>query len=236
MTAVRAACYARYSSDGQRETSIDDQVAVARAYAGRQRWTFLDDHVYADAGVSGASLDGRSGLQRLLHATTASPPPFDVVLVDDTSRLARDTADAIRVVQQLTFAGVRVVFISQGLDTASEQAETLVAVHGVVDQLYIRELKHKIKRGLEGQQERGFATGGKTYGYRSVKVYDPSGRCDADGPIIIASAWRSSPTKPTSSVRSSAGMPRVSHTRRSSIGWPPCRRRRPAAGPGRRGT
>ena len=182
---MRCAAYARFSSDLQRETSIDDQITVARDYARRQDWTVLDEYIYSDAGITGASLEGRPGIQALLKAAETTPPPFDVLLVDDTSRFARDTADAIRAVQQLTFCGVRIVFISQGLDTASEQAETLVAVHGVVDQLYIRELKHKIKRGLKGQLERGYHTGAKTYGYRSVPVYDPTGRRDADGPIII---------------------------------------------------
>ena len=185
MTAMRAAIYARYSSDLQRETSIDDQIAVARDYADRQGWTVADADIYRDRGVSGASLDGRPGIAALLTAAATAPPAFEVVLVDDTSRLARDTADAIRVVQQLTFCGVRVVFISQGLDTASDQAETLVAVHGVVDQLYIRELKHKIRRGLAGQQERGFHTGGRTYGYRTVPVPDSTGRQDANGPVVI---------------------------------------------------
>ena len=185
MTAMRCACYARYSSDLQRETSIDDQVAVARQYAERQGWTLIDQHIYSDKGITGASLEGRPGIQALLTAAATTPPPFDVLLVDDTSRFARDTADAIRAVQQLTFCGVRIVFISQGLDTASDQAETLVAVHGVVDQLYIRELKHKIKRGIRGQLWRGFHTGAKTYGYRSAPVYDPSGRRDGDGPVVI---------------------------------------------------
>ena len=183
---MRAAAYARYSSDLQRETSIDDQVATARRYAEQQGWTLLDEHVYSDAGISGASLEGRPRMQALLAAaTSATPPPFDVVLVDDTSRFARDIADAIRAVQRLTFCGVRVVFISQGVDTASDQAETLIAVHGVVDQLYIRELKHKIKRGLEGQLRRGFHTGARIYGYRSVPVHDPSGKHDTIGPLII---------------------------------------------------
>lgn len=182
---MRVAVYARYSSDLQRETSIDDQVAVARAYAQKQSWTVLDDHIYSDAGISGAALAGRPGVQALLQAASRSPRPFDVLLIDDTSRLARDTADAIRAVQELTFCGVRIIFISQGLDTASEQAETMVAVHGVVDQLYIRELKHKITRGLRGQLERGFNTGARTYGYRSVKVYDQTGKRDADGPVVI---------------------------------------------------
>ena len=185
MMSMRAACYARYSSDLQRETSIDDQLAVALAYAKKKGWAVLADHIYKDAGISGAALVGRPGVQALLQAAGESPRPFDVVLVDDTSRLARDVADAIRAVQQLKFCGVRVIFISQGLDTASDQAETLVAVHGVVDQLYIRELKHKITRGLKGQLERGFNTGAKTYGYRSIKVYDPTGKRDTDGPVVI---------------------------------------------------
>ena len=41
MTTMRTACYARYSSDLQRATSIDDQVTVARAYAEKQGWTVL---------------------------------------------------------------------------------------------------------------------------------------------------------------------------------------------------
>ena len=157
----------------------------------------LDEHVYSDAGISGSSLEGRPGIQALLKAASTAPPPFDVVLVDDTSRLARDTADAIRIVQHLTFAGVRIIFISQGLDTASEQAETLVAVHGVVDQLYIKELRHKTRRGIKGQIDRGFHSGGKTYGYRSLKVYDPSGRKDADGPAVIGKRLEVDPDQAT---------------------------------------
>ena len=157
----------------------------------------LDECIYSDAGITGASLEGRPGIQALLKAATAAPPPFDVLLVDDTSRFARDTADAIRAVQQLTFCGVRIVFISQALDTASEQAETLVAVHGVVDQLYIRELKHKTRRGIKGQLDRGFHTGAKTYGYRSVKVFDPSGRRDEDGPVVIGKRREIDPEQAT---------------------------------------
>jgi hypothetical protein len=50
-----------------------------------------------------------------------------------------------------------------------------------VDGLYLREMAAKIRRGLAGQLERGFATGGATYGYRAVPVPDPSGRLDPNG-------------------------------------------------------
>ena len=65
---LRAAVYARYSSDLQRATSLEDQVGVARRYAAEHGWTVEDAPVYADAGISGASIDGRPGLQALLSA------------------------------------------------------------------------------------------------------------------------------------------------------------------------
>lgn len=113
MTVVRTACYARYSSDLQRETSLDDQINVARGYAARHRWTFLDDHIYTDPAVSGASLEGRLGIKRLLNAAASTPRPFDLLLVDDSSRVARDLRDALHVLRTLKFCGIRTIYISQ---------------------------------------------------------------------------------------------------------------------------
>ena len=178
---MRVACYARYSSDLQRDTSIEDQLTVARRYAAEQGWTVPENQIYTDAGISGASVEGRPGLKALLAAAATQPRPFDVLLVDDSSRIARDIADAIRVLQQLKFLRVRVIYISQGIDSDSEQVDALVTVHGLIDSLYLKELAKKIKRGLAGQLERGFATGSKTYGYRTLPVPDLSGRKNSDG-------------------------------------------------------
>lgn len=178
---MRTGCYARYSTDRQSDTSLDDQIRCCREYAARYGWSWQDGQIYTDAAISGASIDGRAGLQALLMAAAQPHRPFDVLLVDDSSRVARDLADALRVLQRLRFAGARVVYISQGIDSASEQAETLVAVHGLVDGLYLREMASKIRRGLAGQLERGFSTGSSAYGYRAVPVPDPSGRLDPKG-------------------------------------------------------
>lgn len=180
---MRAAAYARFSSDLQRETSLEDQLRECREAADRNGWTWQETHVYTDAAISGASLEGRAGLQALLAAANTRPRPFDVMLVDDSSRIARDLADALRVLQQLKFAGVRVLYISQGIDSANEQAETLIAVHGLIDGLYLREMAAKIRRGLAGQLARGFHTGSVLYGYRTEDVLDPSGRIDGNGHI-----------------------------------------------------
>lgn len=183
---MRVACYARYSSDLQRETSIADQLAVAARYAKERGWKLEDGRIYTDAAISGASIQGRQGIQRLLAAAAENPKPFDVVLVDDSSRVSRDIADAIRVMQQLKFLGIRVLYLSQGIDSESEQADALVAVHGLIDSMYLKELAKKVRRGIAGQMDRGFSTGAGQYGYDKIPVFDPSGAKDPDGrPLVV---------------------------------------------------
>jgi site-specific DNA recombinase len=184
MTVLRCAIYARYSTDKQNPLSIDDQVRKCREFAVCQTWEVLDAHVYSDEAISGAS-DDRTGLQRLLKAASTPAKAFDAVLVDDTSRLSRKLADSLRIFEQLRFAGVRLIFVSQGIDTDSEQAEVLLATHGIVDSLYIKELAKKTHRGVEGRALQGFHTGGRCFGYRSVPIEDPA-RTDAYGrPQIV---------------------------------------------------
>ena len=57
----------------------------------------------------------------------------------------------------------------------------MIAVHGLVDGLYLREMAAKIRRGLAGQLERGFSTGAVHNGFLKIPVPDPSGRLDPNG-------------------------------------------------------
>lgn len=163
---LRCAVYARYSSDLQSPASIADQVRKCQQYAEKQGWMVLNDHMYTDAEISGAGVD-RPGLQRLLAVVAQRPRQFDVLLIDDTSRLARRQADQTNIADQLRFAGFRFVAVSQGIDSANEQADVLMTVHGLVDSLYIKELAKKTHRGLEGRALDGFHTGGRCFGYRN---------------------------------------------------------------------
>ncbi len=62
--------------------------------------------------------------------------------------------------ERLNFAGIRLIAVSQGIDSDNEQAQVLVTVHGMVDSLYVKELAKKTHRGLEGLVLRGqHATG-----------------------------------------------------------------------------
>jgi DNA invertase Pin-like site-specific DNA recombinase len=104
----------------------------------------------------------------LLQAASRVPRPFDVLLIDDTSRLSRNRAESAKAYERFQYFGIRVVAVSQGIDTQSDQAEVLVAVHELVDSLYIKELAKKTHRGLEGRALQGLHTGGRCFGYDNI--------------------------------------------------------------------
>jgi site-specific DNA recombinase len=177
------AMYARYSTDRQSPCSIEDQVRKCREFAARQSWHVLENHIYADEAISGANSE-RAALQRLLTAAIQKPRPFDVVLIDDTSRLSRKISESLSLSERLKFAGVRVLFVSQGIDSDSEQAEVLLATHGIVDSLYIHELGKKVRRGIEGLALKKLHTGGRCFGYRSVPIESANQKDQYGRPLI----------------------------------------------------
>jgi DNA invertase Pin-like site-specific DNA recombinase len=85
----------------------------------------LDEYVRSDQEISGAGLAGRSALESLLADAKRRARPFDRILIDDTSRLARNLADALKMVETLKFYGVGVTFVSQGIDTLDPTARQL---------------------------------------------------------------------------------------------------------------
>lgn len=125
-----------------------------------------------DEEISGATLD-RPGLRSLLSAAESKPRPFDVLLVEDASRLSRKQADALNRCERLSFAGVKISFISQGIDSGDEKFQLLLLARGMIDQLFLADTAKRVRRGLEGLIRRGLHTGGRCFGYRSRK--------DADG-------------------------------------------------------
>src|SRR3984885_9549905 len=172
---LRCGAYARYSSDLQSPRSIEDQLRICREYAHARGFVFLEEHVYVDEAVSGVGAD-RPGLGRLLKAALSPARPFDVILLDDSSRLARNTKDALGIFERLNFAGIRLIAVSQGIDSDNEQAHVLVTVHGMVDSLYVKELAKKTHRGLEGRVLKGRHAGGRTFGYDTVPAEDGVGK------------------------------------------------------------
>jgi site-specific DNA recombinase len=167
---MRCAIYTRYSSDLQRESSAEDQIRKCRSLADLKGWTVLDAYVRGDQEISGAALAGRFALESLIADAKQRPRPFDRILIDDTSRLARNVADALNMVEVLKFRNVGVTFVSQGIDTLDKMARQLVTINGMMDEQFLVGLADKVHRGQEGRVLKGLNPGGKLYGYINVPI------------------------------------------------------------------
>jgi site-specific DNA recombinase len=156
-TALRAAAYARYSTDRQNPLSTQDQLEKCRQFASARGWIFREDYFYTDEEISGATLD-RPGLRQLREDVKAKPRPFDVQLVEDASRLSRKQADVLNLCEELKFTEVRICFVSQGIDSSDHTFQLLLLPRGMIDQLSLTDTAQRVCRGLEGLIRRGDST------------------------------------------------------------------------------
>ena len=178
---MRIAFYGRYSSDNQRDASIEDQHRVVKPWAETHGHERVAE--FSDSAVSGANIRLLNGLQKALRSAFAAPGPFDAIGVDQLSRLSRDVGDTDGIVKRLRFASVRVIAVADGIDTGDDTTKVSVTVKSLVNELYLDDLRKTTKRGLDGRFLKGYATGGRTYGYRSEPVHEP-GRSDSHGQPI----------------------------------------------------
>src|SRR3546814_8298221 len=147
---IRAALYARYSSDQQNAASIADQQRLCEERAERAGWVIADS--YADAAISGSSMILRPAVQKLLADAQAGK--FDVVVAEALDRVSRDQADVATLYKHLQFARVPLITLAEG-----EISELHVGLKGTMNALFLKDLAKKTHRGLRGRIEKGFSAG-----------------------------------------------------------------------------
>lgn len=126
---MRSVIYARYSSDLQREASIEDQVELCRQHASKNGWTVVRD--YSDRAASG-STRFRAAYQELLAG--ARKGEFEIVLAEALDRLSRDQEDVAALYKALNFAGIKLVTLAEG-----EISELHVGLKGTMNALFLKE-------------------------------------------------------------------------------------------------
>jgi Resolvase, N terminal domain len=116
-SAPRCAIYTRCATDeaGAGAESIKRQEQSCRAVATQNGWIVLDNHVYTDLRSSGNTPSGRAEWDALLEAARTEPRPFDRLLVEEGSRLARNLSIVVKMVAELNSSGVQVHLASAGL-------------------------------------------------------------------------------------------------------------------------
>jgi site-specific DNA recombinase len=167
---MRTVIYARYSSALQNSRSIDQQIEVCRERAERESWEVVE--IFTDAAISGgAGIDDaqRPGLAGML--TRVEQGDIAQVLVDTTSRLARNQGDAHHIRDRINFAGARIFSLGDG-----EIDRFKGAIKGLLDEQQRVELRHNIKRGQRDTIRAGRAAAGLAYGYRTANRIDDRGR------------------------------------------------------------
>src|SRR3954452_21876757 len=123
----RVAIYARFSSEKQSETSIDDQVRRCREFVQRDGGSVDPSYVFTDYATSGASL-ARSGFEAMMALTKGTPPAIDVLVAEDLSRITRDLADGAMLFRRLQFLGVKLIGVADGVDTSAKNAKLTYTV------------------------------------------------------------------------------------------------------------
>jgi site-specific DNA recombinase len=155
---IRAAVYARFSSDRQKDRSIDDQIALCRDLCAREGMTVIA--TFDDRAISGAGAINRPGFQALMQAIESKL--FDVIVAEDMDRLFRDQADYHTTRKHLDHLGV-------AIHTASGKVGKLDgALRALMSELYVENLAIHTRRGLEGVIRDGRSAGGRAFGYAPV--------------------------------------------------------------------
>jgi site-specific DNA recombinase len=159
---MRAVIYARYSSDQQREESVDAQIRACSYYAQREGLDVVGQ--YVDRAKSGMyHVERRTGYADMLAA--ASRREFDTIIVHSLSRFGRNTTRALDDIDRLKSYGVRVVSVRETLEQSPEGQLMLTIIAGM-NEYFSLNLAKEVRKGQLENVYQGRSTGGKPlFGY-----------------------------------------------------------------------
>lgn len=153
----KAIAYARYSSNNQREESIDAQIRAIEKYAKDNDIEIIE--TYYDEAQTGKS-DNRDNFLKMIHAILKGYVKIDMVLVHKFNRFARNKYDSAIYKKRLKDIGVRVIAVSQLIDDTPEGA-MLEGFLEVIDEYYSANLALEVKKGIRENALKGKSVGGK---------------------------------------------------------------------------
>ena len=162
MASKTAVLYARYSSDKQREASIDDQLRVCREWCASENVSVVAE--YKDYALSGKT-DHRPEFRKMI----ANAPESDYVVVYMFDRFSRDRYDAATYKKSLRGCGVRVISATEKVEDTPEGG-LQEGMLELLSEYYVRDLARKVRRGMEGNALKAQDNGYKIFGYDTDPV------------------------------------------------------------------
>ena len=161
--AVRVAIYARYSSDLQNPSSIDDQVTLCRRLVAREfEVADVAVSVFSDEAKSGATMN-RPGMTAMMRA--AERRRFDVLVAEGLDRISRSLKDIATIYERLAHYSVSMHTAHEG-----RVSPLHVGMKGTMNALALDDMKAKVRRALLARAAEGRHPAGLAYGYRVARV------------------------------------------------------------------
>jgi DNA invertase Pin-like site-specific DNA recombinase len=154
------AIYARYSSDLQKATSIDDQVKLCEKAIRDAGWSVCQ--IYSDEEKSGTFMGHRPGFRQLMADARAKK--FDYVVTEALDRLSRDLSDIAYFYKTMKFDDIEIYAVA----TRCFVTDLHISFEGLKNQQYSKDLAGRVRRGQRGATSRGRVMGQIPYGYRRV--------------------------------------------------------------------
>lgn len=165
---LRAAVYARFSTDKQRDASIEDQVDSCRDFARTQGWIISE--VYSDEAMSGSSMF-RPGIERLQRDARAGK--FNIVVSEGFDRLSRSLADVSKFFDRMEHVGVEIWTI-----TELKVDKMVITLKSMMNEVALRDTGLKTRRGQKGRAKLGMVAGGNSYGYDALPGTSVNGKME----------------------------------------------------------
>ena len=160
---IRVVIYARYSSDMQREESIDAQLRYCKEEIKRNPNMVLVGVYYDEALSAKDNIEKRDDFQ-LMIKDGMKQDKFDVILVHKFNRFARNTYDSAVYKHKLRDVGIRVISATQKIDDSPE-GRMMESVIEAMDAYYSENLGLEVKKGLRENAYSGKHIGIAPLGY-----------------------------------------------------------------------
>lgn len=140
---IRAAIYARYSSDNQREESIDAQIRAIKEYCQKNNMQIAK--VYTDEAFT-ATTDDRPNFLKMIRDSELDI--FDVVIVHKLDRFARDRYDSAYYKRMLKKRDIKVKSVLEHLDDSPESVILESVLEGMAE-YYSKNLAREVMKGMK---------------------------------------------------------------------------------------
>jgi DNA invertase Pin-like site-specific DNA recombinase len=174
--------YCRYSCDNSNDLSIDDQMAKILAKASAAGCFIPWCYVFCDYSVTGrdASRQGYSSYKTVLeHQETRIADTY----IDDFTRASRDEIEWWRLASLSKRLGKGLLGASDGFNLSDPNSDIMITIFGLVSRLFLKGLKEKVKRGMQGAAGRGTCLGKPSLGFTRRVLRNKGGNAvyDSDG-------------------------------------------------------